>query len=139
MDTHTALSQEWTTLLNNHERYESGALWIKLVAVLLFFAGAAIALEPWLLCLLQLVLWLQEGIYKTWQSRLGARLLEVEGLLGDASAGPGRAFQLHTGWAAGRRGTLALVAEYVASACRPTVAFPHLVLVLLALLLLFQV
>jgi hypothetical protein len=133
MDTRTALSQEWTTLQNNHERYESGALWIKLVAVLLFFTGAAIALEPWLLCLLLLVLWLQEGIFKTWQSRLGSRLLEVERLLAEGATAPEMAFQLHTGWAAGRKGSTALLAEYLASACRPTVAFPHLVLVLLAL------
>lgn len=131
MDSRTALSQEWTTLQNNHERYESGALWIKLVAVLLFFTGAAIALEPWLLCLLLLVLWLQEGIFKTWQSRLGSRLLEVERLLAEGSTAPETAFQLHTGWAAGRKGSTGLLAEYLASACRPTVAFPHLVLLAL--------
>ncbi len=138
MDTTAALSQEWTTLQNNHERYESGALWIKLVAVVLFFTGAAIALEPWLLCLLQLVLWLQEGIYKTWQARLGERLLVLERLLATLPAAPGTAFQLHSSWSASRRGAPALVAEYLASACRPTVAFPHLVLVLLALVFVSQ-
>ncbi len=137
MDSTTALSQEWTTLQNNHERYETGALGIKLVAVLLFFTGAAIALEPWLLCLLQLVLWLQEGIYKTWQARLGERLLVLERLLGAPSSTPGTAFQLHSSWSASRPGASALLAEYLASACRPTVAFPHLVLVLLALVLVF--
>ena len=138
MDPTTALSQEWTTLQNNHERYESGALCIKLGAVLLFFAGAAITLEPWLLCLLQLLLWLQEGIYKTWQARLGARLLLLEHLLAAPPPAPGTAFQLHTNWSTSRQGASALVAEYLGSACRPTVAFPHLVLVLLALLFVLQ-
>ena len=35
MDEKSALQQEWVTLQNHHERYESGGLAIKLVAVVL--------------------------------------------------------------------------------------------------------
>ena len=136
MDSHTALSQEWTTLQNNHERYETGALWIKLVAVVLFFTGAAIALEPWLLCLLQLVLWLQEAIYKTFQNRLGARLQQLESWIAEPpGAAAGGAYQLHSAWLAQRKGLAGLLGEYAASAFRPTVAFPYVVLLLAVLLL----
>ena len=107
MDNKIALGQEWTTLQNNYERYESGALMLKLVAVVLFFAGVALLLELWWICLLVLVLWLQEGIFKTYQSRLGARLMLVERLLAAQAAQaeePKQAFQLHSSWLAQRRG-----------------------------------
>jgi hypothetical protein len=131
-DTMTAFGQEWTTLQNNYERYESGALMVKLVAVVLFFAGFALEMGTWLVCLVMLVLWLQEGIFKTYQARLGERLLELEQLCGaDAADGPGgKAFQLHTAWLARRKGMSGLLTEYALSACRPTVAFPYLVLIL---------
>ena len=135
METKAALSQEWTTLQNNHERYETGALLIKLLAVLLFFAGAALAIEPWVLCLVLLVLWLQEGIFKTYQSRLGDRLLQLERLLANPGEAPDQAFQLHSAWLLQRKGMAGLLAEYAASACRPTVAFPHAVLVIAVLVL----
>lgn len=135
MDTKTALAQEWRTLQDNHERYEAGSLWTKLAAVLLTVAGVAIGLEWWLLGLLVLALWLQEGIYKTFQARLGARLLRLEGLLALDNPPPGSAFQLHTEWQSQRRGTAGLLREHVASACRPTVAFPHALLLLILVLL----
>ncbi len=137
MENRVALGQEWTTLQNNYERYESGALLVKLAAVGLFFAGIALALEPWFICLVLLVLWLQEGIFKTYQSRLGERLLQVERSLVAQPEGSRQAFQLHTSWLAQRTGTAGLLAEYAASACRPTVAFPYAVLVLAGLVLSF--
>ena len=129
MVNNAALGQEWVTLQNNYEHYESGALMVKLAAVVSFFAGVAIGLAPWLLCLVVLVLWLQEGIFKTCQSRLGERLVKVERLLADGSAERGQAFQLHSTWLAQRPGLAGLLREYAASALRPTVAFPYAVLV----------
>jgi len=136
MDNRTALGQEWRTLQHDCERYEYAALGIKVVAVVLFFAGTAWApvaeQAPWLLGLVLLVLWLQEGIVKTYQARLAQRLLEVEQLLlADAARdAPGGAFQLHSRWLASRKGLAGLLVEYLASACRPTVAFPYAVLLL---------
>ena len=134
-DTKTAFGQEWAILQNNYERYESGALIVKLVAVVLFFAGFALEMGIWLVCAVVLVLWLQEGIFKTYQARLGERLLELERLhSADTADGPGdKAFQLHTAWLARRKGTAGLLAEYALSACRPTVAFPYVVLIVLVL------
>jgi len=129
-------AREWAVLQILHERYEFGALAIKLTAVVLFFAGIVIDLHATWLMLLMAVLWLQEGIFKTSQSRLGARLLQLEQTLAEGDGGQGGAFQLHTGWAAQRPGTIGLVGEYLRSAMRPTVAFPYAVLLLVLLLLL---
>ena len=135
MESNAALGREWTTLQNNYERYEIGALMVKLTAVVLFFTGVAIGLEPWLACLVVLVLWLQEGIFKTYQSRLGERLLQVEQLLVTRAGPQDQAFQLHSAWLAQRKAMAGLLAEYAASAGRPTVAFPYVVLLLLDLVL----
>jgi hypothetical protein len=128
----SALSQEWVTLQNNFEQYEKGGLLIKLLAIALCALGFALALHEVVMVLLLLVLWLQEGIYRTYQTRLGARLLLIEQGL---NAGENTAFQLHSEWRAARPGMFGLLAEYGASALRPTVAFPYAVLLLLIVVL----
>lgn len=75
--------------------------------------------------------------FKTYQSRLGERLLHVERLLATTDGSQEPAFQLHSAWLAQRGRTPALLVEYAASACRPTVAFPYGVLVLLGVVLTF--
>ncbi|HQE19770.1 MAG TPA: DRTGG domain-containing protein [Aggregatilineales bacterium] len=77
MDEKSALQQEWMTLQGQYERYESGGLGIKLAAVVLAFLGVVFELESWFVGLIVLLLWLQEGVFKTFQSRLGDRLLGV--------------------------------------------------------------
>jgi hypothetical protein len=135
MDTKAALQQEWRILQDGHQRYEGASLWVKLVAVVLVGAGVAVGLEWWFLGLLVLVLWLQEGIFKTCQARLGERLLQVEAWMHRDAAPPGSAFLLHTEWLARRGGPVVLLREYAASAARPTVAFPYAVLLLILLVL----
>ena len=76
-----ALSQEWTTLQTHHEQYETGGLIIKLASVALTVAGFALHLNLKLMLALVALLWLQEGIYRTFQSRLGQRILRVEQLI----------------------------------------------------------
>jgi len=119
------MNQEWRLLQTQHEHYEFAALAIKLVAVACVAFGAR-----WLLPLL-LVLWLQEAVLKTFQARLGARLARVEQMLREGS---GLAMQLHSEWSGTRPRGAALLREYALSACRPTVAFPYLLLLALALL-----
>lgn len=127
-----ALQQEWHTLQHNHEQYERHALLIKLAAVALVVAHMAFAPNAWSAAALLLVLWLQEGILRTSQSRLGDRILRIEHGLRDTAPLP--ACQLHTDWLASRPGTVGLVAEYVKNALRPTVAFPYAPLLLLLML-----
>lgn len=125
---HSNLNQEWQTLQNNYEQYEKTVLTIKLLAVIFCAVGWLLAV-PGSMALLIAVLWLQEGILKTYQSRLGVRLLKIESLLQQA-APHSSAFQLHTEWLANRPGSFGLIKEYVASALKPTVAFPYAVLLL---------
>lgn len=117
------LAQEWQRLQAQHEHYEFAALAVKGVAVGLLAFNAAFVIP------LLAVLWLQEAILKTFQSRLGARLLRVEQGLRE---GGGEAMQLHSDWLASRPRGLGLLREYALSACRPTVAFPYPLLMALA-------
>ncbi len=150
MNIQESLAQEWTTLQTSHERYETGGLLIKLFSVALTVAGFALHLNLKLMLALVALVWLQEAIYRTFQSRLGRRILRVEQLFeegvqgivqrGGQGGAPGdaksdakgdmldAAFQLHSEWLASRPGALGLMAEYARSACRPTVAFPYAVL-----------
>ena len=135
MDMNEQLAQEWTTLQNNHEPHERSALLIKLVAVALF-AGAWLAgLDPLMVCALVLLLWFQESILKTWQSRLAARLLVLEAMIKRGPRSGDHPYQLHSQWLAQRPGLADRLIEYGHSAIRPTVAFPYGALLLLAVVL----
>ena len=68
MSSDTGLQQEWNTLQNNIERYEHSALWLKLAAIVLTLNAGS--LLPWLVPALLLLLWLQEGVFRTSQARL---------------------------------------------------------------------
>ena len=129
----SALAHEWTTLQNNHEQHEKNGLLLKLAAVALLAASPALGLAAPALIALLLVLWLQEAILRTFQSRLGERILRIEHLLREGDGQPGAACQLHTEWLASRPGPAGLLAEYGKNMLRPTVAFPHAVLALLGL------
>lgn len=112
------LHHEWLALQGQHERYEALALAVKLAA----FLACWWVPDVWLALGLIALLWLQEGVLKTFQARLGERLLNVEAAL---RAGEGAAMQLHSDWLAGRPGGAGLLLQYLKSALRPTVALPY--------------
>ncbi|RVU31616.1 hypothetical protein [Neptunomonas marina] len=127
-DPRFAAVKEWELLQTQVEDYEKHGLYIKLVATalvaiaLLTAAGSSI-----LMAAMIALLWLQEGIWKTFQSRLEARLLELEGMIaGDKPVAP---CQLHNQWQATRPGLVGLVQEYVKQSLRPTVAYPYVALI----------
>lgn len=135
----SGLRQEWATLQATFEQYERGGLTIKLVAVVTAAVGLLTSFAPVLICVVLAILWLQEGIWRTFQSRIGARILRVEaGLrnlaepvaLSDTAAVPDvhMAFQLHSEWRTTRPGGFKLLWAYVANSLRPTVAYPYAVL-----------
>lgn len=129
MDNKALLGQEWQTLQNNHEQHERNALLIKLSSVVLSLAGLASGLAPAWIALAVLLLWLLEGIFKTYQARLSEHLLQVESLLREEQpAQP--AMQLNADWLSKRPGGAQLIGEYALSACRPTVTFPYLPILL---------
>lgn len=121
-----ALQQEWLALQSQHERYEALALGVKLVA----FAVVVVVPDNTLAIALLALLWLQEAVLKTFQGRLGGRLLVVEaGLKSDTGVA---AMQLHSDWLASRPRGAGLLLQYLRSALRPTVALPYPLLMLLA-------
>ena len=129
----SSLGHEWATLQNNYEQYERNSLLIKLGSVALFVLCLALALHVAAAVAVMLILWVQEGIFRTYQSRLGERILRVEQLLRQASPQVAYACQLHTEWQAGRPGFGGLLAEYAKNMLRPTVAFPYVVLILMSI------
>ncbi len=124
----SVLGQEWRTLQNNYEQYEKSALLIKLTAIVLCVAGLSLARYELLTSAVILILWVQEAIFRTYQSRLGVRILRVESLINQSAQIEGVAFQLHSDWLRTRPGAVGLLVEYAASALKPTVAFPYAVL-----------
>lgn len=124
------LGQEWQTLQDNHEQYETMALAVKLVAVVLCFLSFAVPVQVLLSCAVMVVLWIQEALLRTSQARLAARLLRIEATLQQASRAP-VGFALYSSWQVTRSGTVDLLFEYATNAQRPTVAFPYVALLLL--------
>ncbi len=127
--THNPLHLEWHTLQNNHEQHERNALLIKLTCLALSLLGIAAHVSGLWLAIGIALLWVQEGIIKTYQTRLADRLLWVEALLLQTQPEPS-AMQLHTQWVEQRPNGAALIAGYLLSACRPTVAFPYVPLLI---------
>jgi hypothetical protein len=129
MESKTLLGLEWQTLQNNHEQHERNALFIKLSSLAFGLTGLTAGIALGWIALIIVLLWVLEGIFKTYQTRLADRLLQVESLLAqEAPAQP--PMQLSTDWMARRPGGAGLIVEYALSACRPTVAFPYLPLLL---------
>lgn len=120
------LHQEWLALQSQHERYEALALGVKLAA----FVAVVVVPDNTLAVALLALLWLQEAVLKTFQGRLGDRLLVVEAAMRSGGAAP--AMQLHSDWLARRPRGLGLALQYLKSALRPTVALPYPLLMLLA-------
>lgn len=120
------LSQEWTCLHQDHERYDRYGLLIKLTAVLACLASLGLAMSLWLAVAFVLVLWLQEGIWRTVQARTSERLLAIEKMLADTGDQP--AMQFYSNWEASRPGSAGLIKEYLLNTARPTVAYPYVIL-----------
>ncbi len=125
--------QEWISLQAQYEHYERTSLLIKLISVVLFGLGLMFPMNVLLVAAFVLIFWLQEGIVRTFQARLGERILHVEGCLRDPEM-IGFAFQLHTEWQKNRPSSFGLILEYAKNAARPTVAFPYVALLLLDVL-----
>ena len=130
MSVELVLSQEWQTLQNNHEQYEKGSLLIKLTCLVLWAGGLAANIDPAWIAVLVLMCWFQDGIYKTYQARLAQRLLCVESLIRENQPNS-HPMQLYFEWLTLRKRGIGLLLEYAMSACRPTVAYPYAVILLL--------
>ncbi len=120
------LSAEWITLQASCDRFEIVSMGIKLIAVILFFAGEILASSPLWLGFIVMILWFQEAIWKTFLSRTESRIMKVEAMIAEDNEATG--FQFHSQWASQRPSTKDLILSYFSHAAKPTVAFPYVVL-----------
>ena len=134
------LQSEWITLQNQYDSYEKCSLAIKLFSILLccmliFALNAGI----WPL-LVVAILWLQDGIWKTFQGRIGQRLEVVEQAIQDyphhlPDHPLHMGMQFNLAWSQSRPSAVGLVCEYIKQSLKPTVAYPHLALIFLVIVL----
>lgn len=134
----SVLHTEWVTLQTQFDSYEKCSLAIKLFSVLiccaLVFALNAGVWSLWIVT----ILWLQDGIWKTFQNRIGQRLEVVEQAIQDSphhvpddTSQMGMQFNLT--WHQSRTSAIGLVGEYLKQSIKPTVAYPHVVLAVLVI------
>jgi hypothetical protein len=137
LNSQTLLGQEWLCLQNQYDSYEKWSLVIKLTNIVLCCLLLASIDERYLVVVPVGIFWLQDAIWKTFQSRIGDRLLLVEEAI--AAGDEDKAMQFNSQWLATRPGALTLITEYLRHALKPTVAFPHAVLVVLTVFVVVMV
>lgn len=137
-DSKQLLVEQWQTLHNNHETYENYALIIKLVATTITLFAFAFSVATFVTLLILATLWLQEGIWKTFQQRTANAIITIEDKLAqneveqkDESNEP---YLLYKHWQVNRPNTKKLIAEYVSNSLKPTVMYPYLPLLLVVLI-----
>lgn len=130
----SSLENEWSLLQNQFDGYEKYSLLIKLFSTsILSIAYFTHQLHLFVFFLL-IVLWLQDGIWKTFQSRIETRLLQLEEYLSgetEPAELSGKAYQYNRSYMKCRPSTLKLIQEYFQQSIRPTVAYPHAALCML--------
>ncbi len=125
------LKTEWCLLQNQFDSYEKHSLYIKLLSVIVLVAAELTGVITLFIVMLLMALWLQDAIWKTFQSRIETRLLQVEKYIVENNEE--HAFQFNSDYQRVRLNGLSLVNEYALQSIRPTVAFPHIVLILIIL------
>jgi hypothetical protein len=128
------IASEWSLLQKQFDNYEKHSLLIKLSSIGILSAGYFTNHLSAFVLLLLLILWLQDAIWKTFQARIDTRLLQLEDYLSNEHTLENRdgiAFQFNSLYAQNRPGNVDLLKEYLGQSLRPTVAFPHIVLVTL--------
>lgn len=127
------LHQEWLGLHASYEQSERMSLIIKLFNIAVFLSLVILEQSLWLSLLIIGVIWMLDGIWNTFQSRTEARLMQIEAMSRESN-NESLAFQFYSEWSQNRPSSADLVQEYLSSAMRPTVAFPHAPLLLLAVI-----
>lgn len=127
--------QEWVTLQNQQDSYEKYSLLIKLFHILIVCLFLLFTIQTPLLPILSAVLWLQDGIWKTFQNRFSQRLVVLETGISENDESVG--MQFNRQWLLNRPSGLSIIKEYALQSMRPTIAFPHFVLLAISTFLVF--
>tara|TARA_B100000809_G_scaffold239660_1_gene261354 strand:- start:15 stop:443 length:429 start_codon:yes stop_codon:yes gene_type:complete len=132
------LVEQWQTLHNDHENYESYALIIKLVAITITLFALAFSVTSMATLLLLATLWLQEGIWKTFQQRTVNAIIVIEDKLAltetEHQKESIQPYLLYKQWQENRPATSALITEYISNSLKPTVLYPYFPLILVVLI-----
>ena len=132
------LLAQWQTLHNNHECYENYALIIKLVATAITLFACTFSVATYVALLILATIWLQEGIWKTFQQRTANAIITIEDKLALNENEPSnelvKPYLVHKQWQGNRSTTKALIAEYVSNSLKPTVLYPYVPLMLVVLI-----
>lgn len=131
-------SNEWVLLQNQFDSYEKYSLVIKLTSILIICSAYFTDRLDLFVFMVLVVLWFQDAIWKTFQSRIEDRLLKLEAYLADqnnldanqSDTSQAQAYQFNREFLNNRPSSIGLVIEYLRQAFRPTVAFPHVFLLL---------
>ena len=123
------INQEWLLLQTQFDSYEKHSLYIKLFSAAVLLTAEYSGVVTIGQILLLMVLWLQDGIWKTFQSRIESRLLLVERNISESNSK--EAFQFNSEFIKLRPGNFSLIKEYLTQSIRPTVAYPHAALILI--------
>lgn len=118
------LSKEWEILQNQFDSYEKFSLIIKIVSVLTIASIILTKTENCLVTIFPVLFWGIDAIWKTFQDRIGIRLLIIEKAIKEISEIT--PFQFNLEWENNRPGILGLILEYTKMGLKPTVLFPHL-------------
>ena len=136
------LTKEWQELHNSIESYEHLSLLIKLLAISLTVLLITFTEINHITLLVLAVLWLQEGIWRTYQARTTSRIVLIERYLTPIKENDNSltdenstvAFQFYSQWNENRAGSVALIKEYIQNSIKPTVIYPYLPLMVIALI-----
>jgi hypothetical protein len=129
---HTTLSQEWIVLQNQWDSYEKTSLLIKLTCLILFSSALFFNAMSFYFIVITMVFWLQDAIWKTFQSRIEPRLLQIEKAFNAKKETEQiSAYQFNSQYLSYKLNGIALMKEYAMQALRPTIAYPYLILLLL--------
>ncbi|TMM44910.1 hypothetical protein [Colwellia ponticola] len=140
-DSKQLLIAQWQTLHNSHENYEHYALIIKLVTIVMTVLALAFSINTLTLLLILATLWMQEGIWKTYQQRAVSAIIAIEDKLAPTQLEQleqknelTKAHLVYTQWQANRPNSTALIAEYIQNALKPTVLYPYFPLMLVVVI-----
>ena len=131
LESNALLVKEWQSLHNSHERYEQHALIIKLFSVAVTLFSLSFYPKSIVITLIIAVLWVQEGICKTYQARTCNRIELIEQALLENNL---VAFQFYRQWTDNRPSSTGLIIEYIKNALKPTVMYPYIPLIFIVLI-----
>jgi hypothetical protein len=132
------LVEQWQTLHNNHENYESYALIIKLFATVITLFALSFSIATTVTLLLLATIWLQEGIWKTYQQRTVNAIIAIEDKLAlnevEQTDELMKPYLVYKQFQTNRPAAKALIAEYISNSMKPTVIYPYIPLMIVVLI-----